>query len=105
MHFPFIDYPEEGKVRPALALTEPIGKYRIVIVAFITSKIDDIQSTTVTLSLDETGYKKTGLTKTSYIVLHKLTAVVPSKVIGEIGTLPEEYQQEVKNKLKVLLSL
>lgn len=38
--FPFEDFSTK-KVRPALCLSEPIGKFEHIIVAFISSKISD----------------------------------------------------------------
>jgi mRNA interferase MazF len=38
--FPFDDL-SGAKVRPAICLTEPIGPYRHVVLAFITSKVVD----------------------------------------------------------------
>lgn len=101
VNFPFLDKPSKTKARPALALTKPLGKYKVVIVAFITSQLDDEFLTDV--KLEDT--LMSGLTKPSRIVLHKLYSAEPEQILGELGTLSDKQEQEVKEKLRTLFSL
>jgi PemK-like, MazF-like toxin of type II toxin-antitoxin system len=103
--FPFLDEPDQAKTRPGVALTKPLSKYNIIIVAYITSHLDDVLPTDIVLHLNEEGYRNTGLTKSSCIKLHKLASVVMGRVHGELGMLPEEYEIKVKEKLRQLFVL
>jgi mRNA interferase MazF len=103
--FPFLDTPEQSKVRPGLALTKPLGKYNIVVVAYITTHLDDVLPSNIALELHDTERRTTGLTMSSVIMLHKIVGVVAERIHGQLGVLPSRYEHEVRDKLRVLLNL
>ena len=70
--FPFDDL-SSSKVRPAVCLTEPIGKYRHVVLAFITSKVPkEILETDVLIAVDDEDFEISGLRISSALRLHRM---------------------------------
>lgn len=104
--FPFDD-PSATKVRPAICLTDAVGTYRHVILAFITSRInmDDLEATDVVLEPGQSGFAATGLRVPSTIRLHRLMTVSESLVLRELGELSPEMESEVDGKLRGLFGL
>ena len=103
--FPLLDKPGKVKNRPAVCLTSPIGRYRQVVVAPITSKVGEITTTNITLDLAQRTFGATGLAKTSVIQLHKLISIGEKRLQGQVGILSTEWEQEVKEKLRQLFTL
>jgi mRNA-degrading endonuclease toxin of MazEF toxin-antitoxin module len=103
--FPFLDNPGQSKRRPALALTKPLGKYKIVIIAYITTHLDDVLQSNVPLDLQEDELSTTGLAEPSVIMLHKVVGVVEGRVQGQLGVLPQRYEAEIQAKLRQLFHL
>ena len=69
--FPFDDM-TASKVRPAVCLTDPIGPYRHVVVAFVSSQMPvDIAATNVVLGPQREGFGATGLRMASALRLHR----------------------------------
>ena len=59
--FPFDDM-SGSKVRPAICLTDSIGTFNHVIIAFISSKIpDDLLDSDLIIRKDEDGFGQSGL--------------------------------------------
>jgi mRNA interferase MazF len=100
--FPYIDDLSEYRRRPALCLTKPIGKYQIVVVAFITTNTRENLPTDIVLDSKDAAFPTTSLHTTSCIKLNKLISVPLAKLQGEIGMLPLKWETEVKDKLKLL---
>jgi mRNA interferase MazF len=102
--FPFDDFTGE-KVRPALCLTNEIGPYGHVIVAFISSNIESFHlGSDFLLDRNLNDFSLTGLRVDSMVRLHRLVTI-PSKIIKRtLGNLPLNIQQRVKNKLIELFS-
>ncbi len=103
--FPLLDKPGKVKSRPALCLTEPIGKYKHVIVAPITSKMDRLVSSDVVLDPTDAQFSNTGLSKMSAIQLHKMVSLGETRLQGEVGILSDSCDDEVRSKLKELFQL
>jgi mRNA-degrading endonuclease toxin of MazEF toxin-antitoxin module len=103
--FPFDENPATRKIRPALALTPPTGKYRLVVLAFITSRTDEVLTTDVMLQQQESDFDSTKLARTSVVKLHKLASVGEHQILGEIGILPQKWESQVKDNLRHLLEL
>ena len=103
--FPFDDL-SGTKVRPAVCLTEPKGKYRHVVLAFITSKVPEVplESDLVILS-DDNDFKITGLHISSALRLHRMMTLTVDIVQRELGELSKEQQKNVQTKLKTLFDL
>jgi mRNA interferase MazF len=77
--FPFDDF-SSAKVRPALCLTDKIGKYNHVIIAFITSRVpSDMSENDIVLEPND----ETGLKVKSTLRLHRLVTI-PVNVIQRI---------------------
>ena len=65
--FPFDDF-SLYKVRPAICLTDSIGKYNHIVIAFITSQVPaDINKTDIFVDQGSKNFIKTGLKVTSTI--------------------------------------
>ena len=79
--FPFDDLSAE-KVRPAVCLTEPIGPYHHVVLAFITSLIpQNLLETDLVLDASQPDFALTGLNVSSTLRLHRLMTVTTSLVL------------------------
>ncbi len=103
--FPLLDKPGKVKNRPAVCLTGPIGRYKQVVVAPITSKVGEIAATNVTLDQAQRMFGATGLSKASVIQLHKLISIGEKRLQGQVGILSTEWEKEVKDKLRQLFTL
>lgn len=103
--FPFDDL-SATKVRPAVCLTEPIGPYRHVILAFITTRIPtDLLETDLVIEKEQVDFAQTGLRVTSTLRLHRLMTVTTSVIRRELGELSPRLQGEVEDKLRKLFGL
>ena len=103
--FPFDDL-SASKVRPALCLTNPIGQYRHVIVAFITSqRPSDFSDTDLTIDSNGSEFAMTGLRVTSVLRLHRLTTLPINLIHRELGNLSGLLQKQAAAKLTKLFDL
>jgi mRNA interferase MazF len=103
--FPFDDL-SARKVRPAVCLTDPIGEYRHVILAFITSNTNqEFLETDVMLDSNDKNFQITGLRVSSSLRLHRLMTVTTSLICRELGELSPEMKTEVAEKLRQLFDL
>lgn len=103
--FPFDDL-SATKVRPAVCLTEPVGEYRHVVLAFVTSRVpDELLETDVVLTPDRFGYSATGLRKPSVLRLHRMMTVATTLILRELGNLSADMLTEVDEKLRKLFDL
>ena len=99
--FPFDDF-SSTKVRPAICLTNKIGTFNHVIIAFITSKIpEEINETDIII----TNLDNTGLKTNSAIKLHRIVTISSSLIKRELGNLPISYHKAIYQKLKKLFAL
>jgi mRNA interferase MazF len=103
--FPFDDLSRD-KVRPVVCLTDPIGAYRHIVVAFITSHIPMPRlATDLVIMPSDAGFEATGLRTASTLQLHRLMTVATKTVLRELGELPVHMQEQVKKKLVLLFNL
>ncbi|MBS1249151.1 MAG: hypothetical protein MAG431_00724 [Chloroflexi bacterium] len=103
--FPFDDL-SSNKVRPAVCLTEPIGQYRHVVLAFITSKVpENLLETDMLIASDEAGFETSGLQVSSVLRLHRMMTATTRIIRRELGQLTEVQQENVNGKLKKLFNL
>jgi len=94
--FPFDDL-TATKVRPAVCLTDPIGPYRHVILAFITSQIPtDLLESDLVIDSRYTGFAETGLRAPSTLQLHRLMTITSSMIRRELGELTPAMYREVE---------
>lgn len=102
--FPFDDL-SATKVRPAVCLTNPIGPYNHIILAFITSKIpSDLLETDIVLDTTHPDFAASGLHTASTIRLDRLMTVRKSVVQRELGQLSTDTQILIAEKLSRLLA-
>lgn len=101
--FPFDDF-SFSKVRPALCLTNSIGKYESIIsIAFISSKINyDKLESDLLIKTDSHSSKEAGLRVDSVIKLHKLVTIKRGLIKRKLGTLNEDFLTEIHHKLEQL---
>lgn len=102
--FPFDDLSSVTKVRPAVCLTNPVGRYHHIILAFITSQIPtDLLETDIVLDKSHPDFAASGLRKASTIRLDHLMTVRKSVIQREMGILSLEIQAQIAEKLCKLL--
>jgi mRNA interferase MazF len=102
--FPFDDL-SATKVRPAVCLTNPVGKHSHIILAFITSQIPtNLLETDIVLDTSHPDFTASGLHKPSTIRLDHLMTVRKSLIQRELGTLSSDTQDKIAEKLCKLLS-
>jgi mRNA interferase MazF len=103
--FPFDDL-SGTKVRPAVCLTNPLGPYRHVVLAFITSQIPaDLLEADIVLRSNDAEFSATGLRMSSTLRLHRLMTVTTSLIRRELGVLSPSITLEVDNRLRKLFEL
>lgn len=100
--FPFNDI-NSSKVRPALVLTEPIGKYQEVIIAYISSQINNY--TEPSDIFFENNYLELGLIVPSVLKLHKIVTVPKTSLLKQLGSLTLELEKEVENKIQLIFGI
>jgi mRNA interferase MazF len=97
--FPFDDL-STTKVRPALCLTDSIGTYQHVILAFISSKVGDYQlPSDIIVNEKEPDFSETGLKLTSLIRLHRVATLPTELIRRNLGNLPERLHYPVYDRL------
>lgn len=103
--FPF-DTLETTKVRPALCLTDAIGPYHHVILAFISSRIpDDLLDSDLLIDSNEEDFGITGLRVSSALRLHRLMTASTSLIKRELGILSPAMREKVISKLGTIFGI
>lgn len=103
--FPFDDF-SGTKVRPAVCLTNEIGFYDHVVIAFISSQLPASPETTdLIITKSDRDFKTTGLSVDSVIKLHKIVTIPKNLIKRQLGVLSANQQTEVNKHLKVLFDL
>ncbi|MFN7118154.1 MAG: type II toxin-antitoxin system PemK/MazF family toxin [Saprospiraceae bacterium] len=103
--FPFDDL-SASKVRPAICLTEKISIYNHVVIAFITSQVQNAtEQSDIVLSQTDADFQQTGLSVSSAIRLHRLVTIPTSLIRRALGELPSTYHQELADKLRQLFKI
>lgn len=103
--FPFDDL-SGTKVRPALCLTDPIGPFRHVVLAFLTSQtVSPLLDTDLLLEPSHPDFPGTGLRGPGTVRLHRLMTVTTSLIQRELGALSAVLQAEVDARLRKLFGL
>jgi mRNA interferase MazF len=97
--FPFDDF-SASKVRPALCLTNEIGKYNHVIIAFISSKIsEDLIESDIIIKKQSENNSGTGLAVDSIIRLHKIVTIPKGLIKRKLGSVNKNIVLEARNKI------
>ena len=103
--FPFDDL-SELKVRPALCLTNAITTHQHVVIAFITSQVQNAtENTDIVIRRTDSDFSQTGLMTNSAIRLHRLVTIPISLIRRQLGILPSAYQNTVNDKLRQLFEI
>ena len=103
--FPFDDL-SGSKVRPALCLTDSIGVYNHVVVAFISSQISKAsEKSDLEILTTNTHFNKTGLKVDSVIRLHRVVTIPSYLIKRQLGILPLSLGIQIKQKLQDLFQL
>ena len=94
--FPFDDF-TNIKVRPALCLSNTIGRYEHVVIAFISSQMpEELLETDVVIKKEHPEFATTGLAVDSVIRIHKLVTIPKNLIKRELGTINTFLQNEVQ---------
>lgn len=102
--FPFDDL-SATKVRPAVCLTNPIGDYEHLILAFITSRIpDNPLPTDIIFDSSHPDFSLSGLRKRSALRLHFLMTARTSLILRELGQLSLLTQRDIAERLCTLFT-
>ena len=100
--FPFDDM-SASKVRPALCLTNSIGYYNHIVIAFISSNLNQNPlKTDVVIRETTPGWNESGLIVNSVIKLHKIVTIPKTLVKRKLGSINKQLQDEVREKLDLL---
>lgn len=103
--FPFDDL-SAAKVRPALCITDPVGRHGHVVVAFITSSVQaggpELASDLV-LMPDTQEFAATGLHVASTIRLHRLLTLTLAMMPRQLGQLSPRLHAEAVRRLHELI--
>lgn len=103
--FPFEDF-SIRKVRPALCLSEPIGEFEHVILAFISSKISDqLEETELEINPAEEEWQKTGLIVPSVLILHKIVSLPQNLILRELGDFSESKMEDLEKRIKMIFNI
>ena len=103
--FPFDDF-SVTKVRPALCLTETIGDYNHIIIAFISSKVPtELLESDLIIKKDSDNSFNTGLITDSVIRLHKIVTIPESLIARKLGVINKKLESKIEKKLKNLFKI
>lgn len=103
--FPFDDL-SDTKVRPAICLTDSIGVFNHIIIAFISSKIPDTLLTShFVISKTDKGFAPTGLSVNSVIRLNKMVTIPRGLIKRELGSIDRDMVLKVRLKINELFGL
>jgi mRNA interferase MazF len=104
--FPFTDL-GGSKVRPAIVVSSGKRKGDDIILAFISSVIDEknIQETDLLIRENDSNFIETGLKVKSLIKLDKLATVHKRIILGELGNLDKDVLVNVDIRLKKVFDL
>jgi hypothetical protein len=91
------------KFRPVIALNEPVGRHRVVLVAPIyTHKQAHNVIGDIAVSED---YAAVGLLKPSTIRLHRIVSVLASDLKEQLGSATPQLQRAIAEGMRQLLSI
>ncbi len=103
--FPFDDL-SGTKVRPAVCLTDEIGPYKHIVIAFITSQVSKAtEGSDIAILPGSPDFAATGLKVPSAIRLHRLITIPVSLIQRELVILAPVLQTEVEGKIRELFGI
>ncbi len=100
--FPFDDF-STTKDRPALCLTNEIGTFQHIVIAFISSKIPmELTKFDVVIEKDSDLWQGSGLSVNSVIRLHKIVTIPKTLIKRKLGVINNSTQSTIKEKVILL---
>lgn len=103
--FPFANEADKVKPRPGFVISPVFGKYQQVVVAYVTTQMDEILATDIILDPNESYFSSTGLIQKSLIKLHRLGTFQPTALKEGQGVLPDILIPDLKKKLLKVFQL
>ena len=97
--FPFLDS-SKNKIRPVIAISEPVSKHKVIAVVPVSSKLNPEVIDVAISDLDTAG-----LVKPSIIQTHRLSTLLQSDLIAQLGSLNQADASKLKQSLRCFLSL
>ena len=97
--FPFLDT-QETKIRPVVVISKPYVWHKVLVVVPISSK-----SVSEEIDAALSHWSSEGLLKPSVARVHRLTAMLQTDIIAELGELVQEDKQSLQAALRRLLNL
>ena len=97
--FPFLDT-HENKLRPVIVISQPQGRHNIVVIIPISSQIKREGPDMVLRQ-----WKSEGLIKPSVARVHRLTTMLQSDLIAELGELQSKDIKSLKDAIRTFLDL
>ena len=89
-----------------MCLSEPVGPFRHITVAFVTSQIPaDLLPTDLVIGASQDGFDQTGLRVASVVRLHRLLTIDAEAVVRTLGEVPEPLRAEIGQRLRLLFGL
>lgn len=103
--FPFGNL-KTKKFRPVLCLTNPQGKHKELLLAYITTNTTgNKMPSDLIIQRKDKDFAITGLKESSVIKLNKLLTLPRDMIVGQLGKLSSSQAKNVKKKLKKLLDI
>lgn len=100
--FPFDDL-SGSKVRPVVCLTDSIGPYHHVLLAFVTSRVPaTLLASDLVLNERDSDFSETGLRASSTLQLHRMMTATTALIRRELGQLSPRMQHEAAKRLQIL---
>ena len=103
--FPFASDADKGKPRPGFVISPAFGKHQQVIVAYVTTQLNELLETDIVLDPSDSYFPSTGLVQKSLIKLHRLGTFQPNALKEGQGSLPEKLIPQLKKKLMKVFQL
>jgi mRNA-degrading endonuclease toxin of MazEF toxin-antitoxin module len=97
--FPYLDA-TDTKIRPVIAIGKPQGKHNVIVVIPLSSKPKQVDVDTVI-----SDWKSAGLVNNSVARVHRLTTILQSDLLSELGTLSLKDIETLKGTIRELFSL
>ncbi|MFV0267360.1 MAG: type II toxin-antitoxin system PemK/MazF family toxin [Draconibacterium sp.] len=103
--FPFDDF-SGTKVRPAICLTSGIGVYGHIIIAFISSRINQPgEKFDIRIKKEDALFPGTGLRTDSVIKLHRMTTIPAHLIHRKLGEANKILTERIDTNLLKLFEL
>ena len=93
------------KIRPALCISEPVGKYAEVLTVYITSKKIEEKVFSDLIVEDPVDLKQAGLKTASTIRLHRVFTIPKELIFRELGYIPKYLQSKIDIKITKILEI